>query len=334
MTGCITAPATTALPKQPLPHDTLTSCAFRKPQFGKPGGRCALNSGALLFFNMHRIVLITSLALAAGACFVITFPSLPAAPLNAISYAQISSAATGKSPGSGIPEPTPGVIAGADILAAISRLKIDSDRRGFQPVLDMMAAQDGAAVEAILLRIPNAELSSYLLNRLVIRWAQQNPTRTAEWLLRLPSPIDRTQALISLGRVWADSNPTNAAAYALQFPSGKLRQQVLTATLSEWTQHDLASAAGWLVQNDPGPDADLTAAEIARSPNLIDRDVTSALDWAESITDDEQRRQSLGLVLQLCAERDRESAIQYVQNTPSLNSDQRKELMQVIGFDR
>jgi hypothetical protein len=271
--------------------------------------------------------------LAAGACFVITFPSPSAAPLIAISHAQIFSDATGKSPGSSIPEPTSEVIAGANILAAVSRLKIDSDRRDFQPVLDMMAAQDGATAEAIFLRIPNAELSSYLLNRLVIRWAQQNPTQTAEWLLRLPSEIDRTQAFISLGRVWSDSNPANAAAYAIQFPSGKLRQQVLTATLGVWIQHDIASAVGWLVQNDPGLDADQTAAEIARSPDLIDRDVTSALDWAESITDDEQRRQSLGVVLQLCAERDRERAIQYVQNTPSLNSDQRNELMQEIGFD-
>jgi hypothetical protein len=292
-----------------------------------------LNSGALPFFQMQRIVLITSLMLAAGACFVITFPSPSAAPLIAISHAQIFSDATGKSPGSSIPEPTSEVIAGANILAAVSRLKIDSDRRDFQPVLDMMAAQDGATAEAIFLRIPNAELSSYLLNRLVIRWAQQNPTQTAEWLLRLPSEIDRTQAFISLGRVWSDSNPANAAAYAIQFPSGKLRQQVLTATLGVWIQHDIASAVGWLVQNDPGLDADQTAAEIARSPDLIDRDVTSALDWAESITDDEQRRQSLGVVLQLCAERDRERAIQYVQNTPSLNSDQRNELMQEIGFD-
>jgi hypothetical protein len=74
-------------------------------------------------------------------------------------------------------------------------------------------------------------------------------------------------------------------------------------------------------------------AEIARDPQVIHGDVTVALSWAESITDDTQRCQSIALILADWAQRDRASAIQYAESTSALNPTQRDALMADLNFN-
>jgi hypothetical protein len=225
------------------------------------------------------------------------------------------------------------VLTQQDVLDTISRLKLDSDTADFDSIIELLAGQDPAFVAGVFTQIPDHEVCGYLLNRLAIRWAQQKPAETARWLKSLPEGVESTQALISAGRVWAETDPAQAAAYAEQFPPGQLRQHVLAASLSVWINQDVMAAATWVSQSDPSPDLDEVAAEIARTPELINADATAALSWAESITNEEQRRQSIAMVLSAWAERDRSKAIEYAENTPALSSEQRDELMDDLQFN-
>jgi hypothetical protein len=284
---------------------------------------------------MNRILSLFCLALLAAITMGIIgsspstdLPRMAAAPEHRVETSAAPPAI--ESRGSDI---SPEVFSQQDILDAISQLKLDSEKKGFNSVIDLLATQDPSYVENILRQIPDPELCGYLLNRLTSRWAQQKPAETAKWLLGLPEEIERTQALISMGRVWAETDPAQAAAYAGQFPPGKLRQQVLTAALSVWIQHDTAAAANWIIQASPTPDLDSAVAEIARDPQVIHGDVTVALSWAESITNEEQRRQSIALILADWAQRDRASAIQYAESTSALNPTQRDALMADLNFN-
>jgi len=129
------------------------------------------------------------------------------------------------------------------------------------------------------------------------------------------------------GRVWAETDPRAAAGYAASFPSGPLRQQVITASVSVWISQDLPAAAAWINRFQPGPDFDSVVAQIARAPALIDTDTSTALNWAESISDDAGRSQCISLILAHWAERDPVAVVQYVTNTLALSSDQRIALL-------
>jgi hypothetical protein len=210
-----------------------------------------------------------------------------------------------------------------DFLEAIEGLRLDSEKAGVDSVVRMLAAQDPATVESILQKVPDREMCGYLLNRVAIQWATRNPSGTAGWLLHLPAQVERTQALISAGRVWAETDPRAAARYAASFPAGPLRQQVITASVSVWISQDLPAAAAWINRFPPGPDFDSVVAQIARAPALIGTDTSTALNWAESISDDAGRSQCISLILAHWAERDPVAVVQYVTNTLALSSDQR-----------
>jgi len=215
-----------------------------------------------------------------------------------------------------------------DLLDAIAGLRLDADRAGVDSVVRMLARQDPATVESILRKVPDGEMCGYLLNRVAIQWTRQNPAGTAAWLLRLPAQVEHTQALISAGRTWAETDPRDAADYAASFPTGPLRRQVIAAAVSVWISRDLPDAAAWINQFPQGPDFDAVVAQVARDPALIDANTAAALNWAESISDDAGRSQSIGFILARWAERDPAAVLQYTKNTPALSDDQRVAILE------
>ena len=213
------------------------------------------------------------------------------------------------------------------VLASISRLRMDSDKKDFDAVMAMLSGQDRSIVEGILGQIPDGEVCGYLLNRLAIGWAQQKPAETATWLLGLPENIERNEALISVGRTWAETDPAAASAYAVQLPPGKLREQALNATLGAWVHQDIVAAANWMNQYGAAPEFNAAAAEIARSPAVAGGDFVAGVKWAESITDPEQRLQTIAQVLAGWAQKNPAAVMEYAKNTTALSSDQRGELL-------
>jgi hypothetical protein len=237
------------------------------------------------------------------------------------------SAAAVTSPPSSLPSPQ-------DLLEAIAGLRLDAEKAGVNSVVSELAQQDPATVESILRKVPNREMCGYLLNRVAIQWAARNPYGTALWLVQLPAQVERTQALISIGRVWAETDPRRAADYAARFPAGPLRQQVITAAVSVWVSRDLHDAAAWINQFPPGADFDAVVAQVARTPGLVDANPVDALNWAESISDDAGRSQSICLILARWAERDPAAVIQYTKSTPALNDDQRLAILEHFHLER
>jgi len=282
---------------------------------------------------MKRVLILLGLAGLAGGWLVIRETGSGAAGTGAAAQAERPAVAAPATPTEGSPSLSATAFWQQNMLDAIARLKLDANRTGVDEVLAALVAQNPSLVAEVLRQVGDAEMQGYLLNRVAIAWGQKNPAQTAAWVQGLPDTMERTLALMSVGRIWAETNPEQAADYAAQLPPGPLRQQVLSATLSGWIQQDVLGAGNWINQRDPGPELDAAAVEIAHHPEVMNGNPAAALSWAESITNENQRQQSIGIILRALAEYNRPAAIQYAQNTPALSPEQRQELIVDLGFD-
>lgn len=192
-------------------------------------------------------------------------------------------------------------------------------------------ADDSILLET-LLQISDRGLQTHGLAVIAGQRALCDPPQTANWLLGLPDSLDRADAFAQLGRAWAETDPQKAAEFALRLPSGALRQSGLTAALTVWLSHDLAAATAWLSNLDSHPDLDGITGAVATLPALIESRPDVALGWAESIVNDDDRKQRIGTIAAAWLARDRTAAANYLRNTPVLASFQRETLIEELGL--
>ena len=148
-------------------------------------------------------------------------------------------------------------------------------------------------------------------------WARFEPQQAAQWITRQPgdaNSFDRQQMLVSLGLSWAQSDPQAAAAFAAQLPPGVARQNMLAVALNGWATNHPDEAAQWLNQYPNDPELDYVVRSLATSPKVIDASPDQALAWANTMSDEDLRLQTLKIIVDRWMTKNFAAAKTYVQN--------------------
>jgi hypothetical protein len=202
----------------------------------------------------------------------------------------------------------------SDIAALISVLAECRDR---MLVLRMIAA------------LPDAAMRAYVVNRLVETWARADPVATAAWLDALPASIDTALAQVTCHRIWAELDAPAAIRHALAMEKTSARSDPLTVAISTWIRTDAAAASAWLATQPPDPVLDRAAVELARS-DLMAGQPDVAVSWAQRISNDGQRLQSLESFFARWLDTDRFAARQYIGRSALLSEHDRSELRESL----
>lgn len=115
-------------------------------------------------------------------------------------------------------------------------------------------------------------------------WAQTDPEAAADWI----ATLDEKQAASAAGgllKFWPDHDPVGAATYAMEHQNGGYK---LNSVIRYWAKNDIQAASEWLLQHEPSAALDEAVETLAEQ--TMEFDPEAALGWAESITDEDERK--------------------------------------------
>jgi hypothetical protein len=215
----------------------------------------------------------------------------------------------------------------ADILGRLAPGADESD------IAALIAALSGCRDRALVLRViealPDATMQAYVVNRLVETWARTDPAAVAAWLDALPAAIDTMVAQVTVHRIWAGTDAPAAVSHALAIWKTSGASEPLAAGISAWIVRDAAAAGAWIAAQPRDPVLDRAAAELARSDAVVQQpDI--AIRWAQRISNDGQRLQSLETFFARWLDVDRFAARQYLRSSQLLSEQDRSELRESL----
>ena len=145
-------------------------------------------------------------------------------------------------------------------------------------------------------------------------WSQEDPAAAAAHAkANLPPGAALSESLSITGKNWGQVDPQGAWKWAEEALSGPLKQETQTSILQGWTEHDPEAASKWLLASGltTQPFFDSVAGTWASS------DPKKAIDFAQSIPDDQTRKTTTVAVVSEVAKDDPKSVIPLVE--PILN---------------
>ncbi len=149
---------------------------------------------------------------------------------------------------------------------------------------DWGAHDPSAALQVITSSM--AKNNSEALKGLIEGWGRKSPADAARYALSLSAMSDQTDAIRDIVRSWSRSSPTDAAAFIRSTPDD-MRPLLAQALVDTWAYSDLGSAADWVKAQPAGPSRDAGISAIADTLRSVDPD--KALEWSQSISDEEKR---------------------------------------------
>ena len=175
------------------------------------------------------------------------------------------------------------------------------------------------------------EGKGYLVGAAMYSWSQYRPDEAAGAVAGIADPATRNEALHGLILGWGSNDPASLLKYASTMPAGPVRAQAFNEALQNWVANDPVGASAWLDKHESEPELDGGAAKLATSPFLVENQMETALSWANSVTDPEQRSIVLVDIVQQWAKRDPEAARAYADKLRDLQPAYREQLMKSLA---
>jgi hypothetical protein len=172
----------------------------------------------------------------------------------------------------------------------------------------------------------NAANRARWLNEAFTGWARAEPQQALAALDRVTDPELRREALQGVISGWAETDPASLADHALHETDGEIRTMELGQTLTNWAVRDPAAASQWLSQRERDPNLDQGLATVAMLPTLVSQRPDVATEWAEAISDPNQRQSALRAIGEEWRRRSPAALEQYLQNNPQLDEGDRAAL--------
>jgi hypothetical protein len=176
-----------------------------------------------------------------------------------------------------------------------------------------------------------ADVRADWLNLAFARWADSRPQDALARVAELPSPDSQRVAFDAIISRWADNDPKAVADFAVTLPPGDLRTFAASAALSIWSERDIVAAATWLTYFSPSSELDAGTAAIATASGTL-KQPHVAIAWAERIVESGLRSNTLAAVVEAWAKFDVKAALDYVQNSPYLQSQERSQILANLGL--
>ncbi|MGI8605178.1 MAG: hypothetical protein ACR2OZ_19575 [Verrucomicrobiales bacterium] len=148
---------------------------------------------------------------------------------------------------------------------------------------------------------------------IVGQWAMLEPEKASQWIDSLPSGDERKEAARTAGSTLMMSDPKKGAEFMLKHSEEKDRASTYDTIASTWANQDANGAGAWLGQQPQGPELDKARASFARI--AANRDPESAMEWAKTVTNEEQRRPAVEQVYKTWRKKDGPAAEQALQNS-------------------
>lgn len=173
----------------------------------------------------------------------------------------------------------------------------------------------------------------YWLGAALYSWSQYRPQEAAEALKTITDPAAYNEAIHGLILGWSSNDPVSLVKFAERLPAGPARQEAFNQALQNWVTHDPVAASVWLDAHEATPELDSGAVKLATSPYLVEKNLETALSWAKSVSDPQQRTIALVDVIQQWAQRDPVAARLYAEALPegALQTDYRALLLKDLA---
>jgi hypothetical protein len=162
------------------------------------------------------------------------------------------------------------------------------------------------------------------------KWAELQPDQAAAAAVAITDVDARNEALHGVVGGWAAADPAGLANFLSQQPAGGDRGLMLGQALQSWVGEDPVAAANWINDHtaDFGTDLDQGVESVA-TLNTIKPDL--AVNWAESIDDDQLRSQALADILRNWVQADLPAARNYFETTRDLQPADQQQIAEIIA---
>lgn len=199
-------------------------------------------------------------------------------------------------------------IASRDLDMAFTRLNTLEDQERAMALSGITNSfRDGRSRDRLLSRADSLspDLRKQLLNNVGQMWAMSDAEAAMKWVRSRPAE-EQTALRSSVGGTLMMSDPERGAAFQLEGANEKDRSRVYDSVVGNWAWRDPRSAGEWLTKQNQGPELD--AARRTFASVVSQRDPAAAMDWAKSVTDDEQRANSVQQVYSQWKNKDAKAA--------------------------
>lgn len=203
-------------------------------------------------------------------------------------------------------QPDEAVRVGLRICAA------DEERAGDYGQYTVAALADRGAFDAALrfgLGI-GTDKYPFLAKAAAFQWARYQPSEALAALDKLEDPATRGLARSEAIAGWAWADAKGLVDYAATLPKDE-QAAILAEALPRWVEKDPLAAAEWINGAGSSADSDAGVAALANLQSLVTQKPDVAMELAGSISNPNERQQTLRAVFRQWAERDPAAARQF-----------------------
>lgn len=161
-------------------------------------------------------------------------------------------------------------------------------------------------------------------------WSGHRPDEALAALETEADAATRARLRQSVIEGWAQADPSALAAYAVQALEGPDRSRALVEAVRAWATVDVVAAARWVGSLDPSADVDSALVTMATTPQALVQPLT-ALEWAQSIRNPEQRTSTLMEIMREWSVRAPKAAWEHARTLEGLSAADRTSLVEYLG---
>lgn len=190
----------------------------------------------------------------------------------------------------------------------LSQLEEKDERSVALMGIAQSASGDDESMKRLLSHIsslPDADERNDVRNNLLSQMAMSDPEKAQGLIKDLPAD-EKFTAVDRIGNSMLMNDPKKGAAYLLENGDPQKKSQTYEKVVGSWARNDPNAAGNWLNDQPAGPELDSAKSSFA---NIVtDRDPTSAMEWAKSISAEEQRGNAVEQVYNKWAKKDAPAA--------------------------
>lgn len=154
--------------------------------------------------------------------------------------------------------------------------------------------------------------------------ASKNIDEAIDFSFTIADTDQRARAFKNIASTWARKDPQAAGEWAMGLNPSE-RSSVVSGVVQSWARVNVEAAAAWLASKPASPDLDAATAQLSRE--LVGVDPVAAMEWAQTITDENQRKSALYRNAERWKRNDPQTARSWIQNSRELTADQKENLL-------
>jgi len=140
--------------------------------------------------------------------------------------------------------------------------------------------------------LPDASMRDDVRKSILSTWAGAHPSEARAYVEGLTDPASRSETARQAGAgLMASMAPADAADWWLHQTTESDRPGALADIIRRWSEIDLVGASDWLGKQGNGPETD--AAKNAFAIQAMQRAPNAAMNWANAISDQTRRLQTM-----------------------------------------